>query len=57
MAVGIADCFIKQRQSLDLTKSMEELFYIGLERNPKKPSQVAANYSLYWSDCMFSGLT
>lgn len=29
MAVGIADCFIKQRQSLDLTKSMEELFYIG----------------------------
>lgn len=30
MAVGIADCFIKQ--SLDLTKSIEELFYIGLEQ-------------------------
>lgn len=28
MAIGIADCFIKRRQSFDLTN--QELFYTGL---------------------------
>ncbi len=47
MAVGIADCFIKQRQSLDLTKSMEGLFYIGLKRNRKKSRVKWQQISVY----------
>lgn len=48
-------CFIKPRQKFRPDQSMEEL---GLERSQKKnPSQVAAHFSLYWSECTFSRLT
>lgn len=47
MAVGIADCFTKQRHSLDLTKSTEGLFYIGLEQNRKKSRVNLQQISVY----------
>lgn len=53
IAVGIADRFIKQRDFRP-DQSMEELFYTGYH---VKGKQVAGNFSLYWSDRMFFGLT
>lgn len=58
MAVSIADCCIKRRQSLDLTNQWKSSFPRGWEiKEGTMLKGKQGNSSLYWSDCMFFGLT